>query len=188
VKRAGCDELAGADLIDAIVEELGGGSYKVHQGDEPIADLVQHLVAKGEVWTPNPSGVPPRPPRTTCLIGVKSPDTVRTFEIGLFWADYSMEQLESGGKGRGPYKPVAPHLYVQHVPDQGYLGAVLPCELRRTGTGRQSGPLPLGVSVEIGGNSAVDPELVGTVVARVARQMATHIPCLNRPSIPDSVL
>ncbi len=181
--RAGCDELLGRERVDAVMRGMGGGEFEVRS---PYVQVSQAAEAVGSVaarWRPGAFisvGAGSEP----CVLDPS--EHPGRFRVSIHWSPFSIDLLDKKVPDE-PYEPVGHGSYVQHSKVDGrVLRLAVPCKVAGTHAEQLKG-LPLEVEVGLLGVDDADVRLQGDAAIHAARQMVKHIPCENRPRIPDSL-
>ncbi|WP_448318817.1 hypothetical protein [Streptomyces sp. CO7] len=152
--------------------------------DEPVSELAEAVGSGVRGWQPG-RPLPGSSGRAQCSVSSQTTHEFRSFEVAVFWSDFSLQQI-AAGVPKDPYRPLGNGLHAHLAGGGNYLGLVLPCRVSGTPS-TQEQAVPLEVAVQFREAEKLDARLQGEVVAQVARQMVRHIPCANRPRIPGTV-
>jgi hypothetical protein len=180
-----CQELLGPALFHSVLVAVGRQKSEERTSEAPFQAAVSAVVRSAEQWRPGEyvsfteAGEP-------CT--VVWPDAAGKMQVSVNWSRHSLDDLRAANTGES-YRDVGGDFYVLAQDGDGgeTTELLLPCRVKGAHAG-QASELPLQVRVRFRHVPGVDADLREEVVTQATRRVATQIPCLNRPSIPDSVL
>jgi hypothetical protein len=169
--------------VDAVVRAFGGGPFTVFSSSTHVARAAESVSSAAIRWKP---GEFPSVGDGTEPCGMQSMKSAARLSVTVHWAPFTLHML-GNRVPREPYEPVGDGLYVQRgAESHPVLRLAMPCKVRGAPPEQAAG-LPLEVQVRVERIVDRDARLQEDVILRVARQMVKHIPCENRPRIPETL-
>lgn len=174
---ATCNELFGAENIDALEGQLGEGQLRIEDESYPVEDLTDTLISKARRWEPG----------SFAYVGGNSPCRIsitgkgKRFTSEVRWTGFPSGDQYDSYKWRGAEGDA-----IVTVRDHRSLDVVFSCKVPGADK-RQEKDLPLGVTIWGKGMPKFDSSLRQKMASVFARNLSRELGCLNKPDIPQDI-